>query len=1043
MANFSAIKASRWRIACLFCTVLLTLQTVSAAEPLIKLARERQLAYRQDEQGNRVPDFSHCGYQLASRDIPDVPVKVFLNPGEDIQAALNYVATLPLDANGFRGAVRLAPGEFEIYTKIEFKASGVVLQGSGADVTKLLTSGQKRDPAIWIVGAGRRQLVAESKAAIVDDYVPVGASQFAVDDASQLQVGDTVVVTRPATPDWIELVGGRKVGPSWKPESFNLVWDRTLTAIEGRQITVDAPITTALESKFGGGTIQKYDWPKRLENVGIEDLTLVSRCNLGNPMNEDHSWYGVYLDRVQNAWVRRVAMHQFAGGAVHLGRDTKAITVEDCASYEPVSEIGGYRRHTYFTLGQLALFNRCWSEHGRHDFSVGYASAGPNAFVQCRAVRALGDSGPIESWATGVLYDNVRISGAGLRLDNLWNSPPGTGWAAANCLLWNCRAADVRCFAPPGATNWCVGAWATPAGDGVFESLSDTVRPLSLYQAQLAARVDRQAAQRIEPLLGDPIASTSPSYEEAAGFVSQSNEPARTLRDVVEENMAAMAKQRKEELDGFSTVEFAKVVSETRRDATVPQPKSLNIASGWLTVDGQVKTGRRLRPSWWRGSMHTEVAAGFGFNATRFVPGRFGLGLTNDLERMANFFAAQGFACYEHHYGLWYERRRDDHLMVRRADGDVAPPFYEQPFARSGQGTAWDGLSKYDLTELNPWYWDRLTSLAALGLQQGFVLANQHYFQHNIIEAGAHWVDCPWRPANNINDVEISEPPPFIGDKRIFLAHQFYDLSKPKLRELHRNYIRANLSEFKYLPSVVHLLSAEYTGPLEFTQFWLDTIAEWEDETGIDVLVALSCTKDVQDAILADPGRAARVELIDIRYWTYDRNGKLYAPAGGLSMAPRQHMRQLRPEASSFASIVQAVREYRTKFPDKAVLYNGDAACRSGNDGWAVLIGGGSLADVQLPAELSTALVAMKPTDGIVTGKDQWALASGEGGLLIYTADESGTLNLQLSSAASSYQARWLKPETGAIVALENLTAAQAASPTVHSKVLWLVPAKQ
>ena len=45
---------------------------------------------------------------------------------------------------------------------------------------------------------------------------------------------------------------------------------------------------------------------------------------------------------------------------------------------------------------------------------------------------------------------------------------------------------------------------------------------------------------------------------------------------------------------------------------------------------------------------------------------------------------ADDVAVFDHHYGLWYDRRRDDHTMVRQADGDVAPPFYEQPFARTG-----------------------------------------------------------------------------------------------------------------------------------------------------------------------------------------------------------------------------------------------------------------------------------------------------------------------------------------------------------------------
>ena len=84
----------------------------------------------------------------------------------------------------------------------------------------------------------------------------------------------------------------------------------------------------------------------------------------------------------------------------------------------------------------------------------------------------------------------------------------------------------------------------------------------------------------------------------------------------------------------------------------------------------------------------------------------------------------------------------------------------------------------------------------------------------------------------------------------------------------------------------IQLTSAEFTGPLHFVQFWLDVIAEWETETGKKAKVALSTTKDVQDAILADPKRAAVVDIIDIRYWHYKTDG-IFAPEGGKNMAPR------------------------------------------------------------------------------------------------------------------------------------------------------------
>ena len=242
------------------------------------------------------------------------------------------------------------------------------------------------------------------------------------------------------------------------------------------------------------------------------------------------------MQNVQNAWARRIEFRHFAGGAVSLWENTKCVTIQDCLSLEPISEVAGYRRHTFFTQGQLTLFLRCWSEHGRHDFAVGHCAAGPNAFVNCYASEALGDSGPIESWASGVLYDNVRVNGAGLNLENRWINPPGAGWSAANCVLWQCQAGTMRVFRPPTANNWAIGVWGGFAGDGTFAGRSDYVKPMSLYQAQLAARRGTEAAADIGEGLIDPIGSTNPTLAEAAKFVAQSKRPQRQLIDVIREN---------------------------------------------------------------------------------------------------------------------------------------------------------------------------------------------------------------------------------------------------------------------------------------------------------------------------------------------------------------------------------------------------------------------------------------------------------------------------------------------------------------------------
>jgi hypothetical protein len=103
-------------------------------------------------------------------------------------------------------------------------------------------------------------------------------------------------------------------------------------------------------------------------------------------------------------------------------------------------------------------------------------------------------------------------------------------------------------------------------------------------------------------------------------------------------------------------------------------------------------------------------------------------------------------------------------------------------------------------------------------------------------------------------------------------------------------------------------------------QFWLDVVAEWERETGRHPLIALSACKDVQDAILADPVRSAVVDVIDLTYWFRTADGSEFAPAGGTTLAPRQHLRLWKGGRPNAASIAAMAREYRAKFPGKAVI---------------------------------------------------------------------------------------------------------------------------
>src|SRR4051794_757580 len=157
------------------------------------------MLYQPQPLGDHIQDYSTAGYKGGTVPIPDVPVKATVSPvaGDDaatIQAAINSVAAMPLDANGFRGAVYLNPGTYEVGTSINITTSGVVLRGSGASSTLIHATGTGERTIINLNGTGTRTTVSGTTHTITDKYVPVGAISFTVDSTANLHVGDPIIV---------------------------------------------------------------------------------------------------------------------------------------------------------------------------------------------------------------------------------------------------------------------------------------------------------------------------------------------------------------------------------------------------------------------------------------------------------------------------------------------------------------------------------------------------------------------------------------------------------------------------------------------------------------------------------------------------------------------------------------------------------------------------------------------------------------------------------------------------------------------------------
>ncbi|HEX9151899.1 MAG TPA: DUF6298 domain-containing protein, partial [Flavobacterium sp.] len=912
------------------------------------------ISYTADNLGNQIPDFSYAGYRASEKAIPNLENKIFVPKQEKdatqkIQAAIDYVSNLKPNKTGFRGAVLLDKGTFQISGTLYIKKSGVVLRGSGntENGTILLGTGLEREALIRVLGTDDKKYGDTFEFNI--SYTPLGTQKIQLKNASQLKVSDEISISKPLTDNWIKELGmgdfgGETSWIGWKKGDWDMTWNRVVTKINGNEVTLNAPLTMALDDVYGAAKVMTYSWSGRIEEIGIENILMKSTYNAANLKDEQHRWLGISIENARNAWVKQVNFKHFSGGAVSLLKTAQQITIEDCIATEPISEIAAFRRFTFYTEGQQTLFQRCYSEYGYHDFAVGgFGTTGPNVFVQCESHLPYENSGAIGSWATGVLFDIATIDGKALSYNNREQSGRGAGWTAANSVMWESSASKIECYSPPTAQNWAFGVWGQFGGNGHWKDVNGHISPRSLFYAQLESRLGQLPAKPyIFDLGSEP--SSSPTIEVAAELTKNSATTTMSLPEWIAE-----VSKLNPIATGSSGVKNANDLKISVNNSVTATTSKVKTENGWLTFEGKLIAGKQTNVAWWRGSLIDGDVKKSSPHLTRFVPGRTGTGLTDNVTEVVDYLSSNNIIALEHNYGLWYDRRMDDHERVRRIDADVWPPFYEQPFARSGQDLAWDHLSKYDLTKYNDWYWNRLARFAELAESNGQLLINQQYFQHNIIEAGAHWASSPWRSANNINSTGFPEPPPYAGDKRIFMAEQFYDSTNPTRRKLHQQFIRKSLENFQENSNVIQLTSAEYTGPLHFMQFWLDEVQKWKTETGKHGIIGLSATKDVQDAILSDANRVKTVDAIDIRYWYYKEDGTAYAPEGGKNLAPRQHARKLKVGKETDDQVYRAVREYREKYPDKVVLYSTDGSSRFG---WAALMAGASLPaipKIQLP----------------------------------------------------------------------------------------------
>ena len=489
----------------LFCVICIT-TFAQERSTLVYFNDHGSLEYKkfsmtgQTNEVNTIPDFSHAGYKGGGVKLPDVPVKVTIEPqGGDmhqiIQNAINSVSAMPLDENGFRGAVLLLPGIYEVSNSIVIETDGVILRGSGQSRTGTIIYATKKSQHEVIGLYGKSNDIVEdalTKQLITTPYVAVGKMGFTVANASGFKVGDTISVRKTPNQKWIDDLDVGQYG--WTTRDYAIQHERIITGIDGDSITINIPIVDVIEEQFGGGYIAKAK-TDRLSHCGVENLWI--RSYYAHDEDEDHAWDAILLYRVQNSWVKNVTAEHMGYSCVKFKRHSSYNTVQDCAAIDHKSQIAGSRRYSFVVEGGLAnLIQRCYTREGRHDFVVQAQVTGPNVFLDCYGENCHADIGPHHRWATGNLFDN--IIGQEIRVQNRGDAGTGHGWAGAQTMFWYCHAHKIKVESPLGAMNWgvaCSGKYME--GDGFHELWEKTPTPRSLYIQQLKDRLGQEAVNDI------------------------------------------------------------------------------------------------------------------------------------------------------------------------------------------------------------------------------------------------------------------------------------------------------------------------------------------------------------------------------------------------------------------------------------------------------------------------------------------------------------------------------------------------------------------
>jgi hypothetical protein len=488
-----------------------------------------RLVYKTTPAGDRLADFSYAGYMGGGVALPTISATRTLQPSgkddtETIQAAINEVAAKPL-INGFRGAVQLAPGVFTCSATITLPASGIVLRGSGSgkNGTTIRMTGSRHTAIVIGRNAAAQSEHEEAPAAsqpstatvrtqITDAYIPSGTRTFTVTDVAAFAIGDLVEIKKPVTDAWIHFMQMDNLTRDGNPQTWigktrSLIMQRRIMAIEGNKLTIDIPLTDALDARYinpPGVLVSKVKASARITQVGVEHLHI--QCPPLEIAYGNAPYAGIRIGG-DDCWVKDVYCEETMNTTTLAGN---RITMQQVVITHTYPNLGASKPTDFSIEGSQNLIDRCVSTGGNTYFVwTGSLAAGPNVLLNCTFSGHGSRIQPHQRWSTGLLVDNCTIMDGGIDFMNRGVAGSGHGWTMAWAVAWNSIAKTYIIQNPPGAANWaigCIGERQQTARlfdsspvlpDGIFDSHDTPVTPQSLYLAQLSERLGARALTNI------------------------------------------------------------------------------------------------------------------------------------------------------------------------------------------------------------------------------------------------------------------------------------------------------------------------------------------------------------------------------------------------------------------------------------------------------------------------------------------------------------------------------------------------------------------